>query len=220
VFRVRHRLENQRPDQDILSLKKVGDFVFVYLLPEGLAATLPLMKHLPAKLRNAIQGFTLIELLVVIAILAILMSLLFPAMQSVMDTARRASAQNDVVQIANAVVMYETEYGRLPPENTVVGGNLLNALINEGAATNNPRRVRFLDAQNFRRNRGGVADAGSDGARYLDPWEGEYKIAMNTDYENSISVGGGDDAPEQEDIRKQVGVWNTNATPRLRVKSW
>ena len=59
-------------------------------------------------------GFTIIELLVVVAIIGVLMSLLFPAVQGALDSAKKAQAKNDAMQIATAIVAYDTEYGRLP----------------------------------------------------------------------------------------------------------
>jgi len=163
------------------------------------------------------RAFTLIELLVVIAIIAILMGLLFPAVNGALNAARKASAKNDVVQIANAVVMYETEYGKLPPNSSTVSGTLVETLIASNTAagiSNNPRRIVFIEAPNFRTNRGGL-----DGNTYRDPWGGPYQIAMDTAYSNQVAVGGAN-GPAATTIRKRVGVWNTNANARMRVASW
>ncbi len=59
-------------------------------------------------------AFTLIELLTVIAIIAILMSILFPAIGIVKDQANRTRARNDVVNIVAAVKQYNVEYGKYP----------------------------------------------------------------------------------------------------------
>jgi prepilin-type N-terminal cleavage/methylation domain-containing protein len=59
-------------------------------------------------------AFTLIELLTVITIIAILMGLLFPAIQVVKDQANKAAARAAVMQIQSAVKNYYTEYGKYP----------------------------------------------------------------------------------------------------------
>jgi len=175
-------------------------------------------------------GFTLVEILVVIAIIGILMGLMFSVGPAIMDMGKRASAQNDVTQIAAAIAAYEAEYGRLPTAETDdthiqdVDGDLLLALMGENANDLNPREITFLEPNPYKRNRGGVSEEG-DNAEFRDPWfedggGGVYRIALDANYDNTLqNVGSGEQ--EQAELRKSVAVWTENDDEeRRQVVSW
>lgn len=148
------------------------------------------------------RAFTLIELLTVIAIIGILMALLIPVVMSVIERAKRAQAQNDVMQTITGVKGFYTEYSRYPSigpasnEDLVIAtaednAKLYNILRYKGSdgQAENPRGIIYSEARETGKTMGGI---GPDGAHY-DPWgapssTGFYKFVIDTNYDNQVDV--------------------------------
>jgi prepilin-type N-terminal cleavage/methylation domain-containing protein len=65
------------------------------------------------------RGFRLLELLAVVAVIGLLVACLLPVSRTAREPARRMQCGNNLKQIGIALVMYEEEYGSLPPAYTV-----------------------------------------------------------------------------------------------------
>lgn len=202
--------------------------------------TMPLRRFTPPR------AFTLIEILVVLAIIAILMALLFPALEKVREQARRAQARNDLGQIVLAVKNYSAEYGKYPsveaaaPDGDVLVGDAdARATIDNGALMDtlraigrglndrhvlNPKRIVFLEGRTARDGaepRAGFADKAESKKRgsFYDPWGRQYGVVMDTDSDNTLTLAGQySDFVGENAPRASVGAFSMGKDGKLGTK--
>ena len=185
------------------------------------------------------KNFTLVELLVVIAIIGVLAALLFPAVQGALKKAEIAKCKSSITTLVNAIKQYEATYGKLPcPKNyakssgkepafskkqynwliMILQGEEVkddteiydNMRKKEGDSANgedfgtsaqfNKRKIKFLDIQ------------GNYPGEYLDPWDYQYKVILDCDYNGNIeptsSALYGVNLDGQDKIYYSVIVWS------------
>jgi prepilin-type N-terminal cleavage/methylation domain-containing protein len=155
------------------------------------------------------RGFTWLELLIVIALLGALMMLLSPRVGEGLSTNRKAQAENDVVQIAVAITVFQSEYGHLPSTNANIqelSGPLLQTLTGAASAIN-PRQIVFLEVQPAKKDKSGIRDG-----VFVDPWGSPYKLKLDTDSDGKLENVGPTSNLTAVLANKVVAVWNDPST--------
>jgi prepilin-type N-terminal cleavage/methylation domain-containing protein len=172
-------------------------------------------------------AFTLLELMVVIAIVVVLAGLLFPAVQSVLDRAKKVQAKNDLTQIVTAVNAFYTEYGKYPLPSGASGDGYASGAITGTSSkaildplrnldpTLNPRLIVFISPAEDTTQASPKGKIGSDG-QFHDPWGTAYGISVDADYDNQVpNPYGTDTGAGPVKIRQGVIAWSVGKDAKL-----
>lgn len=161
------------------------------------------------------SAFTLMELLTVIAIIAVLAGLLFPALNASRRAAKEGKAKVQINQIQTALKAYYNEYA-VWPSGTQITNRVLWALALSGNATNNPRKIVFMEFKTGDTNSAGI----------LDPWGQSFSFGFDTNYDNSIdiiSLGSSAAASDTNggNMNTSFVIWSTGDSKKRKViGSW
>jgi prepilin-type N-terminal cleavage/methylation domain-containing protein len=125
------------------------------------------------------SGFTLVELLMVVMVIAVLVGIGVPVAFNTRKEARIANAKQGISDIETAVEHFFQEYGRLP--NYSDSMDIIRSLAGEDN-TDNPKAKRFLNVME--------SEESDWKGKYEDPWEAQYYIEMDENYDRRITFEG------------------------------
>ena len=150
------------------------------------------------------KRFTLIELLVVIAIIAILAGLVFPALGTVRNNAKKSKANSECQSLKTAIIMYESEFSTWPVK---ISGSK-DAVVD---GSNYIEMCKILTGKNSKKTVFYEVGVGYDEAKgILDPWGKPYQVILDVDYDGKID--------NTIAAVKEVNAVNNRTGQDLRVK--
>ena len=152
---------------------------------------------------SSCKRFTLIELLVVIAIIGILAGLVFPALGTVRNNAKKSKASSECQSLKTAIVMYESEFSCWPAnvssKDALVSGSNYVTMCKILTGMNSKKMVFYEVGVGYDENNG-----------ILDPWGKPYQVILDADYDGKID--------NSVQAVKEVNTVNNRSGQDLRVK--
>lgn len=136
---------------------------------------------------KARAGMTLIEMMVVIVVIAILFSIMMPAIGRMRERARRAEADATAAALRDAIIQYHFEYGSWPVDyNSIPSGDTYTFAGNNHEVIDrllinhedNMKDIPFIYIEDYPLNDDGTA---------VNPWGDPYEIQFNFD-RGTVSV--------------------------------
>ena len=160
---------------------------------------------------SSVKRFTLIEILVVIAIIGILAGLVFPALGTVRNNAKKSKASTECMSLKSAIVMYESEFSCWPA--SVSGSS--DALVNGGDYV---EMCKILTGKNSKKMVFYEVGVGYDESKgILDPWGRPYQVALDADFDNVLSES---KIEAVREVNKNNGRNGQNLRSRVAVYSF
>ncbi len=169
------------------------------------------------------KGFTLIELLVVIAIILVLATAGFQAGNFAINRAKKVKALAVCTEMEQAVQRFYDDNGTLPIQiandttissNSGQGRDLLRVLMDQetGTPVLNAKGIKYLNVRQGDNNIDGLQynDAGTTIEGLYDPWGGDYKIAFDGNFDETISVQP-KAASSAKILQRRVACWSDGA---------
>ena len=177
-------------------------------------------------------AFTLVELLVVIGIIAILASILLPAVIRAIGRAEIMQAKTEVRAIETALKVYLNDYNQFPSTLSSGSGTtddnttkILRGITNSIPVGDNPRGVNYLDCSEKSIGTNvtlwGSSSQGT-GNIFYDPWGRPYNIVVDYSGTGTISADG------ESLTGRSVAVWSwgptaaasANSADVTHIRSW